>query len=78
MKVEIFGSGCPKCNAMEKMVFNTLAGLDISADVTKIKDIKEMVRRSIMLTPALFVNGVKRCEGRLPSAAELQQWLKEG
>ena len=77
MKIEIFGPGCPKCNELEKTVINTLAELNISADVTKVSDINEMVNRGVMFTPALFINGMKKSEGKVPNLAEIRKWLKE-
>ena len=76
MKIEIFGPGCPKCNELEKIVINTLAELNISADVTKVSDINEMANRGVMFTPALFINGMKKSEGKVPNLAEIRKWLK--
>lgn len=76
MKIEIFGPGCPRCNELEKTVINTLAELNISADVTKVSDINEMVNRGVMFTPALFINGMKKSEGKVPNLAEIRKWLK--
>jgi small redox-active disulfide protein 2 len=78
MKIEIFGPGCSRCNALEKMVVNSLARLNISAEVVKVSDINKMVERGIMFTPALFIDGKKKSEGKVPSIDDIKKWLIEG
>ena len=35
MKIEVLGTGCAKCKQLEKDVRNTLAELDIAADIQR-------------------------------------------
>ena len=35
MEIKVLGTGCLKCKALEKTVINSLAELDITADVLK-------------------------------------------
>lgn len=74
MKIEIL-SGCAKCGALEKTVREIAAELKISAEVVKITDINEMVNKGIMIAPALFIDGKKKSEGKVPSKDELKKWL---
>lgn len=76
MKIEIYGVGCPRCNDLEKNVINALAELDIAADVAKITDIKVMVSKGIMITPALFIDDKNIIEGKTPSAGEIKKILE--
>lgn len=76
MKIEIFGPGCAKCNTLEKTIIDTLTELNIAADVKKISDINEMIKRGVMFTPALFIDGIKKSEGKIPTIDEIKKWIK--
>lgn len=77
MKIEILGTGCAKCNQLEKDVYDTLAELGITADVTKVKDIKQIIAYKVMITPALVIDGKVRTAGKLPKKDELKKMLAE-
>ena len=77
MKIEILGSGCAKCNSVEKLVRNIVEELDIQAEVVKVEDLQDIINRGIMMTPAVFIDGEAIIVGRVPSADELRKLLKE-
>jgi small redox-active disulfide protein 2 len=77
MKIEVLGSGCARCNQLEKDVINALAELDIAADVAKVKDISKIMAYKVMSTPALAINGQVKIAGRVPSKKELHSIIKE-
>lgn len=77
MKIEVLGTGCAKCNQMEKDVYNALAELNIVADVSKVADIKKIMAYKVMLTPALVIDGEVKVAGRLPKKDELLNYLKK-
>lgn len=74
-KIEIIGTGCAKCNRLFANAEQAVKDLKITADVIKVEDIDEIVNRSVMLTPALFINGVVRAEGRVPDVNEIKSML---
>lgn len=76
MKIEILGPGCTRCKQLEKDVYNALAELDISADVSKVQDIKKIMSHKVMSTPALVIDGQVKLAGRLPRKEELHELLK--
>ncbi len=76
MKIEVLGSGCAKCKQLEKDVYNALAELNIAADVSKVEDIKQIMKYKVMTTPALVINGQVKLSGRLPRKDELHKYLK--
>lgn len=77
MKIEVLGSGCAKCQQLEKDVRKALAELNIEAEVTKVKDIQKIMSYHVMSTPALVIDGKVRTAGRLPHKEELHKFLKE-
>ncbi len=76
MEIRILGPGCPRCHEVEKRTINALADLNIGADVQKITDLKKIAEYRIMGTPALVINGKVKCYGRIPSVAEIKEWIK--
>ena len=81
MIVEVCGPGCPRCQATEKNVLQALKELEMElsdeAQVVEIKDIKQISARGVVMTPAVVIDGVKVCEGRIPSPQEVRKWIEE-
>ena len=51
--------------------------IDVAADIEQIKELDEIWRHGVLSTPALIINGKAKSEGRVPTPAEIEQWLKE-
>jgi small redox-active disulfide protein 2 len=77
MIIEVCGAGCPKCQATEKNVVQTLKELGEEAQVVAIKDVKEISARGVILTPAVFIDGIKAFEGKIPEVKEIKKWIEE-
>lgn len=75
MKIEILGTGCPKCKALADAVTKAVADLSLQAEIVKVTDIDEIVNRGVMLTPALVVDGEIVAVGKIPSTQELKKLL---
>jgi small redox-active disulfide protein 2 len=75
MDIKILGPGCTRCKTLEKAVINTLAEMDIAANVSKVEDITKIMEYGIMITPALVINEKVIVSGRIPSTAELKEIL---
>jgi len=76
MKIEIYGTGCPKCKATEKNVRKAVEELKIPVDIIKVEDLQEIINRGVMMTPAVFVDGEAKIIGRVPSSDEIKKLLK--
>jgi small redox-active disulfide protein 2 len=76
MKIEILGTGCPKCKATEKIVKQVVEELKADVEVIKVEDLQEIVNRGVMMTPAVVVDGEVKIVGHVPSAAEIKKLLK--
>ena len=79
MIIEVCGPGCPRCQATEKNVLEALKQMEKElgeeAMVVEIKDIKQISARGVIMTPAVVIDGVKVCEGRIPSPEEVRKWI---
>jgi len=76
MKIEILGTGCPKCKATEKVVRKVIEELGRDVEVVKVEDLQEIVNRDIMMTPAVAVDGEVKIVGHVPSSDEIKKLLK--
>jgi small redox-active disulfide protein 2 len=75
MKIEILGTGCPKCKATEKIVRKVVEELGKDAEVVKVEDLQEIVNRGVMMTPAVSVDGEVKIVGHVPSEEEIKKIL---
>ena len=75
--IRILGTGCVSCNNLQKLMIEIMADLRIAADVVQVHDPDEFARFGVLLTPALLMNGEVKCAGRLPSRAQIEEWLRE-
>lgn len=75
MKIEVLGTGCPKCERLEAMAKAAADQLGVPYEITHLRDISAIVQRGVMTTPALILNGKVVVSGRLPSASELISWM---
>ncbi len=75
MKIEILGTGCAKCNALEQAVRTTAQKLAIACEIEHVTDLDRIGAYGVMLTPALVIDGVVRVAGRIPSERDLERLL---
>lgn len=75
MHVKVYGPGCTKCDEAEKLMKETAAKLKIDAKIEKITDLPAMMQAGIMSTPAVSIDDVVKCTGRVPTAYEAAAWL---
>ncbi|GAB1457144.1 hypothetical protein MASR2M48_24520 [Spirochaetota bacterium] len=52
MKVQILGSGCPKCKLLEQHARDAIEELGIEAEVEKVSDPDTILEMGVMMTPA--------------------------
>ncbi len=73
-KLEILGTGCARCHQLAENAEAAARSLGLDYELVKVTDIQE-IRKRVMMTPALVVDGVVKVAGRIPSEAELTSWL---
>ena len=77
MKIEIMGTGCPKCKTTEKIVRKAVEELGIQAEIVKIEDLQQIIDKGVMMTPAVFIDGDAKIVGRIPSPDEIKKILQK-
>ncbi len=77
MKIEILGTGCPKCRKLHELAEEAVNELGVSAEITKVTDINKIIDYKVLVTPALAIDGDAMVVGRIPSKEEIIKWIKE-
>jgi len=77
MKIEILGTGCPKCKTLNELTEEAVNELVVSAEIIKVTDINKIIDYGVMMTPALVIDGGVIVVGRIPSKEEIIKWIKE-
>ncbi|NJD18996.1 MAG: thioredoxin family protein [Gemmatimonadetes bacterium] len=75
MKVQILGTGCPKCRTLTANAEAAIRELGLDAEIVKVDQIKDIVRMGVMTTPALAVDGVVKSSGHLLSVEQVKRIL---
>ena len=73
MKIQILGTGCPKCKQLTAHVEQAIRESGASAEVEKVTDLKEIMKFGIMITPALAVDGQVKAPGKVLSVEEIKK-----
>jgi len=76
MKLEILGTGCPKCIKLEELTRKAADELGIDAHISHVKDLSQIMNYGVMITPALVKDGVVKVAGKVPSIEEIKKYLK--
>lgn len=75
-KIQILGTGCPKCRKLAENAEVAAKELCIEYQLEKVTDINEIMKFGVMITPALVVDGKVKIAGKVPSAEQLKEMLK--
>lgn len=75
MKIEILGTGCPKCHKTKENVEAALSESGRKAEVVEVKDLGAIADYGVMLTPAVVVDGDVKIVGKIPSIADIKALL---
>lgn len=74
-QIEILGTGCKKCQQLEANTRTAIANRHLEAEVAHITDTMEIVKRGIMKTPALVVDGKVLSQGKVLDPQEIEPLL---
>lgn len=74
-KIQILGTGCPKCKTLTANAEAAVKALGIEATVEKVEKIVDIMKFGVMGTPALVVDGQVKSVGKVLSADEIKKHL---
>lgn len=75
MKIQILGTGCPKCKTLTANVKQAVeeSGLDI--EIEKVQDIKDIMKFNVLMTPGLAIDGKVKSAGKVLSPDEIKKLI---
>ncbi len=76
MKIQILGSGCPKCKALAENTEAAAKELGLDYELEKVTEINEIMTFGVMMTPGLVVDGEVKVVGKVPSVPEIKEMLQ--
>ena len=76
MKIEILGTGCPKCKKLFQNTEEAVKDSNLEAEVVKVEDIQKIMNAGVMMTPAFAVDGEVKSTGKVLSVDEIKNILK--
>jgi small redox-active disulfide protein 2 len=75
MKIQILGTGCPKCKKVTEIAAKAVAELGSDAQIEKITDINQIMNFGVMMTPAIAIDGKVKVSGKIPSLDDVKKWI---
>jgi len=76
IKLQILGTGCPKCKKLAENVEVAAKALGIEYEIEKVTDINDIMKFGVMMTPALVINGRVKVVGKVPSKEGIKDIIK--
>ena len=77
MKIEVLGTGCAKCKALEEIAKQAVAEVGGFHSVEKVEDIMKIMEYNVVSTPGLVINGKVKSTGKLLTKQEVIDLMKE-
>ncbi|MBN2339396.1 MAG: TM0996/MTH895 family glutaredoxin-like protein [Acidobacteria bacterium] len=75
MKIQILGTGCPKCRKLAESAEEAARELGVEHEIEKVTEIDRIMAFGVMMTPALAVDGEVKAVGKVPSVEEIKKML---
>lgn len=75
-KLQILGTGCPKCQKLAETAEAAAQELGIQYEIEKVKEIDKIMKFGVMITPALVVDGEVKVSGKVPSVQEAKGMIQ--
>jgi len=75
-KIQILGTGCPKCKKLAQNARAAADELGIEYELEKVTQINDIMKFGIVMTPGLVIDGQVKASGKAVSIEEIKEMLK--
>ena len=75
MKIQILGTGCPKCKQLTEHAEQAVAQMGIDCPVEKVTEMDQILSFGIMMTPGLALDGEVVSAGKVLSVEKIKEIL---
>jgi small redox-active disulfide protein 2 len=74
MKIQVLGTGCPKCKKTAEVIKEAAVKLGLTEgmdyELEKVEKIPEIMKFGIIMTPSVAIDGKVITSGRVPTVSE--------
>jgi small redox-active disulfide protein 2 len=74
-KIQILGTGCPKCKKLAENAETAAKELGIEYKIEKVTQINDIMKMGVMITPALAIDGDVKVAGKIASPDDIKAML---
>ena len=74
-KIQVLGTGCPKCKLLFANAEAAVSAAGIEAQLEKVEKIVDIMKFGVMSTPALVVDGAVKSVGKVLAPEEIRKHL---
>lgn len=75
MKIQILGTGCPRCKTLHDNADAAVKDLGVDCKIEKVTDMDEILSFGVMMTPALVIDGEVKSSGKVLASDEIKKLL---
>ena len=77
MKIEILGTGCPKCKKLIENVELAVKELGVAVDISKVTEINKIIDYGVMSTPGFVIDGEVKSAGKVLGKEDIKKIISE-
>lgn len=74
-KIQVLGTGCPKCKKLAELAEQAAQELNLEYELEKVTDLDDIMAFGVMITPALAIDGVVKSAGKVPKIEEIKRFI---
>ena len=75
-KIQILGTGCPKCKKLAESAELAAKELGIDYELEKVTQINDIMKFGVMMTPAMVIDGQVKAVGKVLTVEQIKEILK--
>jgi len=76
LSIKVLGPGCANCKKLEQVAREALTSLGVTAELTKVTDMQQIIAYDVLKTPGLVINEKLVSSGRIPTVASVAEWIR--
>jgi small redox-active disulfide protein 2 len=75
MNIKVLGTGCARCNSLEKTVKEVVKELGLNIEIEHVTDMKQIMQYSILMMPGLVIDEKVVSSGSIPGKDEVKKMI---
>ena len=77
MEIKILGTGCSNCKKLVANAKEAIVGFEEDIKISKVEDIKDIMKYGVMRTPAIVINEKVKAFGKVSTVADIKKFIEE-